>query len=468
MATAASSIIGTSGATTNAYVTALNIHKPEFHPSLVHTHPGEAGERMFEFFSMYTQGKNLTHTTQTTYGWFQTKRYRNTFIVTGVAGGAAGAAVTHTLAAASHNNSGASSAVQVGLTILYPNGVTGVVTAVNKATPNAHTFTVAPQVAAESIPTTSSNDILIPNGTQFDEATNQPLGNTPTFDEYSNSTQILKGKYTVSQTESDNSTWFEVTPQMAGPMGLAPGNYVYLKGASDEYFRYLDGIEDTLLTGKLTTNSAVIGDNSTSTQGFIPSVRAGGIVRTYTAGNVDIPFWDATTRLIDRNNGADEYQVWAGLNLRQEITNGVAAAFTNGALLYNSFNGSKELAMNMGFSSWQKDGRTYHFKTYKRFNDPNGLGATGYSYQTKGLFVPIKWYNDPVTGTPTPSMLVRYKKQQPAMGTSLGNVSFNGPHIQTFTGLAIGNSENHSLSVNWACEMGHQMMRQNTFLLMEQ
>lgn len=459
-------------------ITPADLYKPEYLPHLKEQFLDEIGGRMFDFYGVY--GKNLAVSNEKYSFWQSGRIFQNLKSAGAVGDPGTGNPITFTIDSSDYYDAaGNISSVRIGDQVYFANDVTGVVTAFNKATPFAHTVTVQPNLATDNIgPLTATSHIAIFSG-QYDEGSATPDSLAPRFDEVANYVQKISESYKVTEREMATQTWAQMPSRLVTAGVAAPGNFTFIKGSGDTFIRQLNKMELALIVGKNTTNPAV---TSTSTLGLWQNVMASGLVRNYTVGSLDIPFWDATVREIDRNGGADEYHVWAGLELRQEITNQIFNDFPNGAIRYASFGDAgsmakrtpSEMGVALGFTSFEKDGRTFHMITYKQFNHPELLGSSGMKFPRRAIMVPEKYYTDPVSQENVHAMCIRYMepaKHPPMAGShriSNGRSLTAGLYQWETGGFAPnGTDDTSTWKINWTWTGGHQAWRINTFVAME-
>ena len=435
-----------------------NFHDPNYHKALISIYPGQVGDNMTEFY------RSIGYTAESptrTFNWYEDRfvdwklTHRNAI----EPATAPGAAITFTLNAVSHNNSGTSSPVQVNDVLLFKNDTRGRVTATNKTVANAHTVTVVPLLTTDNIGPIAANDEIICLTNMWDEAQGQPDGLTPLFDEYANDVQTFKGTYDISYEEYNTKS--RITMLEGNAAGINPGSdYIFVRGCDDEYMRLKNRIDGAVILGARTNNQTAMPDNAVTTQGVIPAVQAGGIVRTYTPGNLTIQWWDQLQNQIVRNFGAKNYHCWAGLLLRQEITNTFATDFNNGALVFGSFisgnnnpTTNQEIALNYGFSGFAKDGIAYNFKTYDAFNHPQRLGATGFTYNQSMLMIPNDTVRDPKTRNQTPGIVLKHLRNM------MMTQHFGGKHAPTGP-----TNDNSSIEVWWEATCGAMTPARNRYV----
>ncbi len=386
--------------TLETYVNILDIHKPEIANLLVDRY---AGKNLLDFFAATGREEQIS---QASFSHYEKDLIHEYLTVQGTVGDpGAGTASTFTIASTDYKNSGTLSIGQPNqLVRIQKNGVLAMITAKDTTTPSAHTITIAPLKATADIGALAAGDVIIIYSNAYAEDTGQPLSEDSSTIKYTFYMQKIKRSYTVSGDESTNITWFDVK----GPKGQVK-NLWYLNGLLDTAAKFDVDLELAMLIGDTITNTALAGIQTM--QGFIPFITAnGGIVQhTGGAGLWSLPQMDQMIRKMNKNFAAKENTVWMGLPLRQDTDNFLQNLTPNGAIVYGSFNGSKEIALSFGFSSFHRSGYTFHFKQYDMFDHPKLLGAPGGNDGYSGMVLPMDTTKDAATGKSIPTITLCYK-----------------------------------------------------------
>lgn len=393
--------------TTDNYVSTLDLHQPDIRKELVVRY---GGQTMTEFFELTSR---MEPTTQTEYEHFEEDFIMWNVKASGSTGaGVAGATVVVTIHVDDHDgSSGEFSYPLVNELIQFTNDVIAIISAKDETTPGAHTISLTPLKAAESIPAITANDLLLIFADAHAEGSAQPKGRTPRVINYKNNTQIFKESYEVTGSEMTNLAWVEVQDS-AGRTGFL----WYLKGEKDTYERYRVKKELGLLLNEKADNIAALAPNRTftTTEGMLPFINNnGGIVHNYTPGTFTLTNFDQIIKKLDKQFGSYENTVWMGIDIRQETDDFIMDLMKAGGVSYGAFNGDKELAIKLQFQSLARLGYVFHFKTYKMFNHPNLLGTAGYKYPGHGIVIPMDNVKDAITREMSPSVRVRYKQVGP-------------------------------------------------------
>jgi len=246
-------------------------------------------------------------------------------------------------------------------------------------------------------------------GNMHAEGTGQPGSILPRVHTYSNKCMIIKESFEVTGSEATNVVYFKVDNEHFGS-----GYLWYLKGEQDTFKRFQDYSEMMLLLGKQVTNTGVITNGSNGTEGLLPFVEDNGQSMDLGAASITMADWDAIVKSLDKYRGAKENALYAGINLSLDIDDLLASqgAYAAGGANYGTFNNSKDMALNLGFNSFNRGGYTFHKKTYDLFNHPKLLGVSEtstFNYPGYGIVIPMDSRRDAKSGDKIPSLRIRYK-----------------------------------------------------------
>ena len=75
------------------------------------------------------------------------------------------------------------------------------------------------------------------------------------------------------------------------------------------------------------------------------------------------------------------------------------------AAAYGAFNNDPNMAVSLGFQSFNRGGYTFHKHNWKLLNDPTTGGKSSY----KGALIPLTTVVDPKSGQRNPSLEMNYK-----------------------------------------------------------
>lgn len=354
------------------------------------------------------------------YSHFEDKLVVDTFQVSAEAAGAAGAAVTYTIQAASVNTINSNDYVYPRKwdTVMYPNEVTGSVMSVTFAGGGVVTVVIRPSSSTGVLPATSAGQELVIIGNAFAEGTAETTGRISGTTKKTNYLQIIKEALTATGSEMTNQDWFDTIQGGEGGSQKILG-YI-MKGHLDLDYRSALAASTALLFQQPTTNTAIVDASSVAvnnaiktTQGLIPATRAYGNVMNYTPGMFNVNTFDNIIKTLDAQFCSADMMGLLGISLDLEIENALVDYFKDSDISYvvnNQFGGNEKLAMSVGFKSLRKGDRVFNFKRMGMFSHPKVGGATGYNFTNMGVFVPLDYRRDAKTGDNIPSVGSRYKK----------------------------------------------------------
>lgn len=180
------------------------------------------------------------------------------------------------------------------------------------------------------------------------------------------------------------------------------GAYSY-RGIQTADMRFMDAREAKHMFGTKSDNSGV----SETSEGLIPQIIDGGIAVTYSS--FDATALDNIAKGLDKEVGANEYHWLMDTNQFIAVQNFIQNKYTAGAINYGSFNGSKEIAIAQGFTSYTIHGRTFHMKKYMGFNAGAQYGVASSKWDDNGILIPMDSQRDAATGEAVNSFGLRYQ-----------------------------------------------------------
>lgn len=438
-------------ATTENYVSSLNVHAPEVAEDFISRY----GDQSLTGF-LDSMGA-MAPTAQRKFEHYEDDYIHQSFKNTGTPTIAlAGTNVSLDTSFSSTGSSGGNYFPRVGDIVMAKSGDLALVTAVNYASDQIT------MVAYNTAFTLAAGETLIVIGNEWAESTAQPDGITPEVNHYYNYTMIMKESFEVSGSEATNKTWFQVTDPNTGQSGYL----WYLKGEADTYRRFVNYCETMMLQGKIATNTnaalpGTIGQGGiTGSEGLIEFMRTGNTQTYNQLAGFNLSDFDSMIRTLDQNRGAKENTMWCGIDLSLAIDDAIAAMFAGGGVSYGAFNGAEEIAVAFGFKSFTRGGYTFHKKTYDVFNYLPMFGAAGFNYPGMGMVIPGDMRKDARTGDATPSLRIRYKEA--------GGYSRKMEHWLTGSaGLANPTNETDNMEVHYRTERGFEGFASNRFILLE-
>jgi hypothetical protein len=343
------------------------------------------------------------------------------------------------------NSINAQAFVRVNDIIVNELGDQAIITAVTAADT---TLTISGQAYGQTNFSATTDMNIAITGNAWQEYTDQPDGITPLLNEYRNQVQIIKEGYDASGSAMTERIWI--------PVQNADGSTGYLwtfKGEKDTYRRFMNLVETQMITGK--GNDGTNGQPR-QTEGLEQFARSGN---TYTYENWDIDDWDAIIDRLDTQRGMMENLVIMGHGLKMDSDKALFSnnQFDNGAIQYGAFNGSKEIGIGFGFSSFHRSGFTFHTQRYTPFSYPKLLGALGNRYKGAGCVIPVGETIDPKTGEASHSLRIRYKAA-PSYSRELEYWLTGSANIATPT------NERDGLKVNYRTERAFEGFYNNKFV----
>lgn len=320
----------------------------------------------------------------------------------------AGDAVTVTLSASDHYNSGTESPIRVNEVVrIDSSGIEGKITAVNKTTPNAHTATILPLKTTDTFASAGSSNLLageillFRGDTEAGENSTQIDGITNLTEKFTNTTTEIRDDWSIT----DRALMEQIFVEFDGMP------YYTYKGLHDMVQRFANTKEFKLMSGDVANNLASNG-GSVGTQGLIPRVEDDGQSVQYTPGQLTIAKIQEITRGLDWYGGAQEYH-WLCDNYQyDELMNQLFQTYNGGAIIWDFAGKSQEAAVAYGFSSLALgQGYNIHFKKYRPFNSEAvyGRASANSQFRNYGILIPMKQWDDPVQKTKIPTMRVMYQ-----------------------------------------------------------
>ena len=180
------------------------------------------------------------------------------------------------------------------------------------------------------------------------------------------------------------------------------GAYSY-RGIQTADMRFMDAREAKHMFGTESNNSGV----SQTSEGLLPQVINGGIAVTYST--FDATALDNIAKGLDKEVGANEYHWLMDTNQYIAVQNFIQNKYNAGAINYGSFNGSKEIAIAQGFTSYTIHGRTFHMKKYMGFNAGAQYGVASSKWDDNGVLIPMDSQRDAASGESVNSFGLRYQ-----------------------------------------------------------
>jgi hypothetical protein len=222
---------------------------------------------------------------------------------------------------------------------------------------------------------------------------------------------IVKETFHVNGSQASNIGWVNVGGQ----------NLWYLKGEIDARRKFMNMREAMLVFGQLpfstgygTEGNHTAIDSIPGSEGYFGAVENRGIVATDTfAASATFGTangFDALLVELDAEGAPQEYAMYLDRDTSLGVENILATGGLGGngiglAAAYGAFNNDQNMAVSLGFQSFNRGGYTFHKHNWKLLNDPT-MGAKS-SY--KGALIPLTTLVDPKSGQRNPSLEMNYK-----------------------------------------------------------
>ena len=388
------------GNLTNSYLAPNTfIHKRDIAKKVF---PRYREDTLFDFL-FYTDRKVRTDNTR--FNWFEWDYlYGYATVLSNTATGGAGLPTTITIDSASHQESGTKSAGKKWDSVIV-NGIRGWVSAIDKSTDNAHTYTIKPIKATDNFGAVDglAGDILVFYSNAKSDGSGQPesMVRKPTL--YYNYTQIFSTQYEAYGSESTNKVEFEIKGKP----------YYYLQGVEDAALKHKLDIQYAFLLNEQgdTIVDAENGDEPVyHTRGMESYIDNFGNTQTYTT----FSFSDlqAIEKTLSRERAPMEMMMINGINLDMDIDNVVKGKLDNNGMNYSAFGkgNAKQRAIDFGFDSFRFSRRTYHKKSVDYLNYLPVTGFTGSPYPDMGFVIPLDRIKNPRGGGEMDTISLRYKE----------------------------------------------------------
>lgn len=375
------------------------IHKREIARKVF---PRYREDTLFDFL-FYTDRK--VESANTRFNWFEWDYlYGFATVETNVAGGGAGASTTITIEEASHQDSGTKSSGKLWDSVIV-NGIRGWVSAIDKGTDDAHTYTIKPVDSLADFGATDAliGDILVFYSNAKSDGSGQPTSQIRKPTQYYNYTQIFATQFEAYGSESTNKVEFEINGKP----------YFYLQGVEDAALKHKTDIQFAFLLNTIgdTIVDAGNGDEPVyHTRGMESYIDNFGNTQTYTT----FDYADLTD--IEKTLSAERApmeMMWInGVNLDIDIDGVVKGKLDNNGMNYAQFGkgDGKKRAVDFGFDSFRFSQRTYHKKAVDYLNYLPVTGFAGSIYPDTGFICPLDRVRDAKTGDEMDTIALRFKK----------------------------------------------------------
>jgi hypothetical protein len=414
------------------------VNKPDNRELLVKTY----GNQGISGFLSLTGAIKSNGTADEVQYWEETRLHPDQVITLAATAAAAATALSVTLASAATSATGA--AKKAGEKYLRLNDVVlwggvdrFIVTAITSgelssgATASATLTALAGGLSASAAATSYTLPIV---GNLFAQGSDQNAGYLESnVVKRTNPYMIIKEVYKVTGSQATNIGW----------INLGNGDYRwYIKSENDTRQRFLDKREMMMLLGEqISSGLTGYGDGS---EGYFSAIENRGIVTTGGAFAA-LSDLDDVIKLLDKQGAPAEYAVY--LNRTQDlafddlIANGISAGVTSGvAGQFGTFNNDRDMAVNLGFTSFLRGSYTFHKHSWKLLNEPTLLASSSF----QGCMIPVTKVADPRTGEKSPALEMNYK--------ATNGYSREMEHWMTGSILGVSNTNEDSLQFNYRSE----------------
>ena len=368
--------------------------------------------------------------------WWEETRLHSKQAYTGATAAIASTATTGTLTYAS----GEGNVVRENDVILLHNEIRAVVTAV---TPSAgttasgtFTFKTLADPVGTAIATGDTGSVPI-IGNLFAQGTDQQsMYVQSNVRKLTNKYMILKEVYKVNGSQATNIGWVNYN-----------GDYRwYVKSENDTRQRFLDKREMMMLLGQTASNSIDINGAIDGSEGYFDAIENRGIVQGSAigaaTGMTDI---DGIITVLDKQGAPSEYAMYVDRAtdlaiddlLATNIT--AASAMTTGGN-FGQFANAENMALHLGFKSFNRGSYKFHKTSWKLLNDPTLLAGSKFH----GVMIPMATVADPRTGERAPALEMNYK--------ATNGYSRELEHWMTGSILGVTNSNVDELQFNYRSE----------------
>ena len=216
-----------------------------------------------------------------------------------------------------------------------------------------------------------------------------------------NNYMIIKEAFKVTGSQATNIGW----------VNLGGGDYRwYVKGEADTRKRFMDKREMMMLLGQTTSNIS----NIDGSEGYFAAIEDRGIVYNASTGLEaldSLAEFDEIVKELDKQGANPEYAMYLNtalsLQIDDMIAGGIAGTSTTSGVTgqFGAFNNDRELAANLGFSSFTRGGYTFHKHSWKLLNEPTLLADSDFA----GVMIPMSTVVDPKTGDRNPALEMNFK-----------------------------------------------------------
>jgi hypothetical protein len=382
--------------------------------------------------------------------------YSSVQVSANVTGVDAGESATFQVASNGYFDSGTKSPGRVGEIVeILSTGVQAQITAVDKSVANAHTYTIKPLRAADTLATSGTTlqggaQLLFKGNINAGEGSDAMEGLDPLFDKISNTTTQIRDDYKTT----------DLAMMEKLQINLGGGSGFYYKLAQTEMNkRFLTSIDYAIMEGCVADQ---LDNGSTGTTGVIERAEsAGGTVTYATSTGIDTDNIHELNRTLDWSGTGSEVHWLQDIYQNQGLTDALFDKYQNGAIVWGSVGGSKEAAVSYGFSSLFIGNRTFHLFKNKCWSPEGQYNISSLMTPNRrnfGLIVPQMVNTDPKTGKKLPSFQIVYQEAVP--GVKVNTWEYGGMARQNKTSKA-------ELNIAQTAYVGARVFAANQFAIIK-
>ena len=291
--------------------------------------------------------------------------------------------------------------------------VKGVVTYVDG---NEFIFVTYKAITVPATPTPATGTALV-YGSEFAKGTgNFTEKIDPSYTTYSNAPIIMKEHYSINGSDTGQIGWVEVTSENG-----AGGYLWYVKAEHENRLRWEDYLEMAMVEGVASDDATKVnvlqsyrGDfggsaadhQARGTEGFFEALEnrgniydnlsgeinnataSGGSGTPFPSGATGLGAFDNILKQLDKQGSIEENMLYVDRDLALGFDDFLSKVNTSGGAngtSYGVFNNSKDMALNLGFSSFRRGSYDFYKTDWKYLNDFSTRGGFG---DIEGVMIP--------------------------------------------------------------------------------
>ena len=270
----------------------------------------------------------------------------------------------------------------------------------------------------------TADTVLAIVGQASGQGTDQPLGSVLGFQKRDFKLQIIKGTSGLDGSQYANELWFEIydNGSVVGwfTTGTLRMEYNFKRNMDGAFMVGYQSTNTDLVQERVNIHGIGIGTNSTvnTTDGLLPLIRSRGnteavVSETYALTDLDdiglyLRTQATTSGIVWTPGGARIYN-----DIQNECKDYVIDGGADGALvdsvLVNLAKGNKDVATSLNFTNISRGNWTYMLDIVENWSDSKTFNATGYDFDTKILYLPLKKVRDSKSGESLDNLAVGYR-----------------------------------------------------------